>query len=223
MTEEYNTIHDLPRFERPRERLREKGVVNLLDRELLAIIIEKGRVGKSALSLAGDLISKFGDLENLKKSSLSELQEVKGIGFATACKIKTSFELGLRIGKSNFKYNKKIDEPADVYDLFCNELGSKEEEHFILLSLNSSNKIISVDKISIGTGNAGFIHPQKIFKPPIKHSAASIIMVHNHPSGNSKPSFEDKKFTKKVKKISESLDIRFLDHIIITKEEFKTI
>ena len=211
------TIHDLPQNERPRERLKKVDVDNLSLQELLALIIERGKRGENVLSVAQNLLARFGSLEKIKEASLEELQKVKGIGFATACKLKTAFKLGEKASEKFEKYGQKIETPKDVFNLFKNELGDKKKEHFKLLSLNSRNKLISIDDISIGTLNASLAHPREIFLAAIKHSAASIILVHNHPSGDPTPSKDDIEITKRIVEAGKILGIEVLDHIIITK------
>jgi len=215
-----STIHDLPQEERPRERLRKVGVNNLSLQELLALVIEKGKKGENVLSIAQNLLAFFGNLEKIKEASIEELQKVKGIGFATACKLKAAFKLGEKALAESERYGQKIETPKDVFDILKNDLGSKKKEHFKLLSLNSRNHLISIDDISIGTLTASLAHPREIFYPAIKNSAATIILVHNHPSGDSTPSKEDIKITKRLIKVSQLLGIKISDHLIIGGDKF---
>ena len=214
------TLHDLPREERPRERLKKVGVDNLSLAELLALVIEKGKRGENVLTIAQNLISHFGNLENIKKASIEELCQVKGIGFATACKLKASFKLGEKAQTTSTKYGQKIESPKDVFELLKNDLGDKKKEHFKVLSLDSRNKLISIDDVSIGTINANLVHPREVFKTAIQHLAVSIILVHNHPSGDPEPSEDDLEITKRITKVGKLIGINVLDHIIITKAKF---
>jgi len=213
------TIHDLPQNERPRERLKKVDVDNLSLQELLALIIERGKRGENVLSVAQNLLARFGSLEKIKEASLEELQKVKGIGFATACKLKTAFKLGEKASEKFEKYGQKIETPKDVFNLFKNELGDKKREHFKLLSLNSRNRLINIDDISIGTLNASLVHPREVFLAAIKNSAASIILVHNHPSGDPTPSKDDIEITKRIIEAGKIMGIDVLDHIIISKSK----
>jgi DNA repair protein RadC len=163
------TLHDLPQEERPRERLRKVGVDNLSLQELLALIIERGKKGENVLTIAQNLLSHFGSLTRIKGASIEELQKVKGIGFATACKLKAAFKLGEKTLAKPKRYGQKIETPKDIYELFKNELGDKKKEHFKILSLTSRNRIISIDDISIGTLTASLAHPREIFYPAIKN------------------------------------------------------
>ena len=215
-----STIHDLPQEERPRERLRKVGVDNLSLQELLALIIEKGKRGENVLTIAQNLLAYFGNLKKIKEASIEELQKVKGAGFATACKLKAALKLGEKTLVKSERYGQRIENPKDVYELFKNELGDKKKEHFKVLSLTSRNRIISIDDVSIGTLTASLAHPREIFYPAIKNSAASIILVHNHPSGDPTPSKNDIEITKKILKASKILGIKLSDHLIIGENKF---
>jgi len=214
------TLHDLPKEERPRERLKKVGVDNLSLTELLALVIERGKKGENVLNIAQNLISHFGNLENIKKASIEELCQVKGIGFATACKLKAVFKLGEKAQTKPTKYGQKIESPKDVFELLKNDLGDKKKEHFKILSLDSRNKLISIDDVSVGTINANLVHPREVFKTAIQHLAVSIILVHNHPSGDPEPSEDDLEITKRITEAGKLIGINVLDHIIITRTKF---
>lgn len=214
------TIHDLPQEERPRERVQKVGVDNLSLQELLALIIEKGTAGENVLTIAQNLLAHFGNLAKIKEASLKELQKVKGIGFATACKLKAAFKLGEKVQSQYKKFGQKIETPKDVYNLLKNDLVNKKKEHFKVLSLDSRNRLIDIDDVSIGTVNANLAHPREIFQSPIKNSAVSIILVHNHPSGDPKPSEGDLIITNRLVEAGKILDIAVIDHIIVTNTNF---
>ena len=213
------TIHDLPYEERPRERLKKVGVDNLSIQELLAIIIERGTKGENVLTISQNLLAHFGNLNRIKSASIEELQKVKGIGFATACKLKSAFKLGEKALNNFEKYGQEIHSPKDVFNLLRNELGDKKKEHFKLLSLNTRSKLISIDDISVGTLNASLSHPREIFHSAIKNSAASIILVHNHPSGDPTPSEDDIRVTKEIIEAGKIMGINVFDHVIITRDK----
>lgn len=214
------TLHDLPAEERPRERLEKIGVDNLSIQELLALIIERGRRGQNVLSIAQNLLAEFGSLTKIKEASLKELQQVKGVGFATACKLKAAFKLGEKALAKHKRCGQKIESPEDVYHLLKQDLAAKKKEHFVVLSLSSRSRLISVDRISVGTLNANLAHPREIFQAGIQNSAASLILVHNHPSGELEPSADDLMITQKLKKAGQILDIEVADHIIIAADGF---
>jgi DNA repair protein RadC len=223
MSDKYFTLHDLPQEDRPRERLKEVGVDKLSIQELLALIVEKGRKGESVLSVSQHLLARFGNLAKMKEASVEELMEVKGIGFATACKLKAALKLGEKALNKHNKYEYEIRGPKSVFDLLKNELGNKKKEHFKILSLNTRKKLISIDEISIGILDSSLAHPREIFKPAIQNSAASIILVHNHPSGDPTPSNDDIKMTERLIKAGKIMGIEIDDHVIIADRFFASL
>ncbi len=214
------TVRDLPLEERPRERLQEVGVDNLSIQELLALIIEKGGKGQSVLTVAQNLLAHFGNLNKMKNASIEELKKVKGIGFATACKLQAAFKLGEKSKIQITKYGEKIEGPESVFKLLRNEIGDKKKESFYILSLTTRNNLISVDKVSTGTLSASLAHPREVFLAAIKNSTSSVIIVHNHPSGDTQPSKDDLEITKRLVKAGKILGINVIDHIIVTKDNY---
>ena len=214
------TLRDLPKEERPRERLKKVGVDNLSLSELLALVIEKGGKGENVLSIAQNLLSRFGNLAKIKEASIEELEQVSGIGFATACKLKAAFKLGEKAQNITAKYGQKIQSAKDVFEFLKNDLGNKKKEHFRALSLDSRNQLIGIDDVSIGTINANLVHPREVFKTAIQHLAVSIVIVHNHPSGDPEPSEDDIRSTKRLVEAGKLIDIDVLDHIIIARDKF---
>lgn len=213
------TIHDLPREDRPRERLQEVGVDNLSIQELLTLIIERGQKGRNALTIAQNLLAHFGNLAKIKEASIEELQEVKGIGFATACKLKASFKLGEKAQNHHKRYGQKIETPEDIYNLLKNNLHDKKKEHFKLLSLTSRNRLIAVDNISSGSLNSNIVHPREVFASAIANRAAQVVLAHNHPSGDPEPSADDLKITKRLVEAGKILGIEVVDHIIVAQDK----
>lgn len=198
---------------RPRERLEKQGVNVLSDAELLAIILQKGTYAENVIDMSNRLINKFG-IEKLAKCSLEELKTINGIGTAKACQIIALFELNKRCSLS--KNNGRIIKSAkDVYDYCHPKLSGLDKEHFTILHLDTKNKVIKDEVISIGTLNGTLVHPREVFKSAIKESANAVILVHNHPSGDSTPSEEDKEITKLLMEAGELLDIKVLDHVIV--------
>ena len=214
------TIHDLPKEERPRERLTRVGVDNLSIQEILALIIESGKKGENVLTLAQNLLAHFGNLAKMKEASIEELQKVKGIGFATACKLTAAFKLGEKAMINSEKFGQKIERSKDVFNLLKNELGKKKKEYFKVLSLDSRDRLINIDTVSVGTLNASLAHPREIFFSAIKNSAAKIILTHNHPSNDPEPSEDDLTITKRLVETGKILGIEVVDHIIVTKNGF---
>ena len=223
MCDKYFTLHDLPREDRPRERLKKVGVDNLSIQELLALVVEKGRKGKSVLSVSQNLLARFGNLAKMKEASVEELQEVDGIGFATACKLKAALKLGEKALNKHDRYGYEIIGPKAVFDLLKNDLGNKKKEHFKILSLTTRKTLISIDNISIGILDSSLAHPREIFKPAIQNSAASIILVHNHPSGDPTPSNDDIKMTERLIQAGKIMGIEIDDHVIIADNLFASL
>jgi DNA repair protein RadC len=214
------TIHDLPPNDRPRERLQQVGADNLSVQELLALIIERGRPGLNVLSIAQNLLAEFGNLKRIKEASLKELQEVKGVGKATACKLQAAFKVGEKAQNNCKRYGQKIDSPEDVFKLLKDKIGNKKREHFVILSLDSRDCLININNNSIGILDSSLAHPREIFHTAIRNSANSIILAHNHPSGNPEPSDGDIRITKKLSKASELIGIKIKDHIIVGSDKF---
>lgn len=211
-------IKDIAEENRPRERFQKLGADALSDAELLAIILQKGTFKENAVDMSNRLISKYG-LEKLSELSLKELQEINGIGPAKALQIKALFELAKR--SSTAKNNPAaIKSAKDVFCLFQEQLKDEKQEKFIVLMLNSKNKTIGEETISLGTLDCALLHPREVFKSAIKNSAAKIILIHNHPSGDPTPSEADRKITEKLAEAGEMLNIPIIDHVIIGQEKW---
>jgi len=207
----------MPESSRPRERFKLKGAEALSDAELFAIILRTGSVYENVVDMSNRLISKFG--LDLFDCSLKELQEVKGIGPSKAMQILAMSELGKRHNASK-KVVKKISCAEDVYNLFKDRLRDEKQENFYVLMLNTKNVVIKDELISKGVLDSALIHPREVFKPAIKNSAARIILIHNHPSGDPSPSEEDLDITKAIMEVGEKIGIRVVDHVIVGRETF---
>jgi len=213
------TLHDLPRTERPRERFARYGPEALSAYELLAIILGNGIKGESVLLVAQRLLKAFGDLKGLSQASIEELSRVKGIGLARAIQIKAIFELGKRI-EQNQDDKIVISNPVDVAKIVGPRLNHKQKEHFLLLSLDTRNTVKKISELTVGILDSSLIHPREVFKEAIQSLAHSIILVHNHPSGNPDPSEVDIEITKKMVEAGSIIGIRVLDHIITAHPKF---
>ena len=222
-------IKDMPEQNRPRERFLKQGPEALSDAELFAILLrtgtrgkknEKGELmpGENVIEMSNRLIKEYG-IDKLFDCSLKELQEINGIGPSKAMQILVMNEILKRIHLSE-KPITKITCAEDVFNLMYDRLKDKKEEHFYVLMLNTKNNIIGEQLISKGILDASIIHPREVFKPAIRNSASKIILVHNHPSGNSEPSKNDLEITEKLIKAGEEIDVKVLDHIIIGKDRW---
>lgn len=210
------TVRDLPLSERPRERLRKHGEEALSAQELLALILGRGTKNDSVLSVAQRLLSHFGDLNKLASAGLEELAQIKGIGPAKAAQIKAVFELGKRNLSSWDKTEKtKISSAEDVFRMFGQKLKGKKKEHFLVLLLDSRNRLLRAAEISVGSLDASIVHPREVFKEAIAESASRLILIHNHPSGDPKPSEADVEITKRLAAAGKILGLEILDHVIV--------
>ena len=217
------TVRDLPRQERPRERLQKFGPEALSAQELLALVIGRGIPKKSVMNIAQELLARFGNIKAISQATIEELSQIRGIGLAKAAQLKACFELGKREDLEPELKNFDIKDPEAVVKAIRVSIKDKAKEHFKLILLNPRNKIIGISTISIGTLNASLVHPREVFKDAITHSAASVVLAHNHPSGDPEPSEDDIKITKKLVDSGKILGIEVLDHIIIAKNGFKSL
>lgn len=214
------TIHDLPKAERPRERLRSLGPEALSGQELLALLIGRGIPGKSAITIAQDLISRFGNLHSVSSATIEELSGVRGVGLAKAAQIRAAFELGRRRDLEPDMGRCSIKSPLDLVNAVRKGILEKAREHFKLVLLNTRNRIIGISTISIGTLNASLVHPREVFRDAVVHSASSIILVHNHPSDDPEPSDDDITLTRRLADAGRLMGIEVLDHIIVTRRAY---
>ena len=211
-------IKDMPRVERPREKLMRYGPDKLSVEELLAIIIRTGRKGESALEVSAKIIKRF-TAEGLAKLTHADLKSQPGIGPVKACELLACFELGRRFitGKKASIYLK----PKDIWE-GLRDIRDRKKEHFVVFYLDTRNQEIKREIISIGCLNANLVHPREVFEPAVKNLAASVIVAHNHPSGNLEPSQEDIDLTKRLAGAGKLLGIELLDHVIVSKEGFSS-
>ena len=211
-------IKDMDLSIRPRERLLKYGVESLGSDELLAIILRCGTKSISVKDLSNDIINKIG-INNLENATIEELTSIKGIKEAKAISILAAIELGKRVLKKDSS-NIVINNNRIIYDLLKYDFINAYQEHFVALFLDTKNKLIAKETIFKGTISYSTIHPREIFKLAVKHSAYSIIVVHNHPSGNSTPSSADIELTKKLQDSGNMIGIPVLDHIIIGNNNY---
>jgi len=215
-TEKYLTIKDWAEQDRPREKLLAKGIASLSDAELIAILIGSGNKNESAVELSKKILKESNNnLSIISKLNVNDLKKFKGIGRAKAINIIAAFELGRRNGQTNVLEKNKITNSKDVFEFFHPKLCTLPYEEFWVLYLNRSNKIIDHLKISQGGISGTVADSRIILKKAIEKLATSIVLVHNHPSGNNQPSKSDINLTQKLITAGKTLDINVLDHIII--------
>lgn len=213
------TMHDLPREERPRERLVKFGESALSAQELLQLILGRGIAGESVAAIAQKLLTQFGSLQKLSEASIEELSSIKGIGLAKAVQIKATFEVGRRLSNQTPLYkSKELTDSQKVYQLMKSKLKDYHKEHFYIIVLNSRG--YSIAEVSIGSLNASIVHPREVFAEAVKNKAASIILVHNHPSGDPEPSEDDLDLTQRMVEAGKILGIEVIDHVIISKNSY---
>ena len=209
-------MKELPPEDRPREKLIKNGAAALTDSELLAILIGSGTPEKSALDIARDLTADNGVLNNIAiVHDVKELAKTKGLGRAKASIIIAALELGRRIASAEPLLRDSITSPEDGVALLMPRLRYEAKEHFLVVLLNSKNKVLEIKQISEGSLNSPVVHPREVFAPAVLHHAAAILTAHNHPSGDPTPSKEDKALTNTLVQAGKYMGIPVLDHIII--------
>jgi len=209
-------IKDLPRVERPREKLIQYGPSKLSNSELLAILLRSGKKGENVVEMAGKILKRF-RADKLPFLTFDELKNYPGIGQAKACEIVACFELGKRLLR-----NKKAELILSPNDVFARlgDLRDRKKEYFCIFYLDSRNQEIKREVISVGSLNANLVHPREVFEPAVKNLAAQVILAHNHPSGNTEPSEEDIILTKRLVEAGKILGIEVLDHVIVARKGF---
>ncbi len=211
------SVKEWPEDEQPRERLQKYGSASLSDAQLLGIIIRSGRGGRSAVDLGMELLEKFGSLEGIAQAGFNEIcgkNGVKGIGRAKAAEIKAAIELGRRHQKPSLA-GASFCSSEEVASYYRPRMKDLKKEMFRCALLDTKNKIIRDEVISIGSLTSSIVHPRDTFKTAVRESAAAVIFIHNHPSGDTKPSQEDILLTRRLVQAGELLGIQVLDHIII--------
>ncbi|WP_338451471.1 DNA repair protein RadC [Niallia oryzisoli] len=216
-------IRDYPKDERPRERYIHYGPESLSNQELIALMLRTGTKEESVLQLSNRLLTHFEGLRLLKDATLDEITSIKGIGTAKAIQVLASIELGRRI--SNLQHDDRyvIRSPEDGAKYVMNDMRFLSQEHFVTLYLNTKNQVLHKKTIFIGSLNASIVHPREIYKEALRRSAASIVCVHNHPSGDPSPSREDIEVTRRIVECGKILGIELLDHLIIGENKFVSL
>ncbi len=209
-------IKDLPKIERPREKLIKYGPERLNNSELLAILLRTGHKNLNVVELAQRILKKFNS-QNLVNIHVDELKKAFGLGPAKACEIVACFELGKRLLKD--KKTQIYLQPKEIWQEL-KDIRNNKKEHFVIFFLDARNQEIKREIISVGSLNANLVHPREVFEPAVKHLAAQVILAHNHPSGDPEPSEDDLEITKRLVEAGKILGIEVIDHIIVAKNDF---
>lgn len=213
-------ISSWPCDERPRERLLARGADGMSDAQLIAILLRTGRERQSAVDLAVRLLSEFGDLRELVQASATELCRIDGVGPAKAAQLKAAQELGRRIASTPLRVGSPLESSAIVFEHFGPLLKGLKQERFIGLYLDGKHRVVSQRTISEGSLTASLVHPREAFAPAVRTSAAAVVFLHNHPSGDETPSREDKELTSRLAACGRLLGIPMLDHVVVGAERY---
>ena len=207
-------IREMPRDERPREKLLGRGAAALTDPELLAILLRTGVPGANAVEVARQLLERYRSLSGLSRCTVREIASIRGIGATKAIQLVAAFGLGQRLANERLA-RQKLDSPELVYDLVTAEMRTLHKESLRVILLDTRYRLLQMEEISIGSVNESIAHPRDVFRPAVISSAYAVIVVHNHPSGDPSPSQSDHSLTRRLAEAAELLQIKLLDHIII--------
>lgn len=215
-------IKDWPAEDRPREKLLTRGAEALSETELLALLLRTGNAstGESAVDHARLLLNRFHSLKGIDDASIQELRAIKGIGPAKTAELKACMEIARRLRQQKWEVGEALRSSEDVFRHFSERLAKEKREMFYVVLLNNKNRKIREVKISEGSLTASLVHPREVYNPVIRESAAAVIFVHNHPSGDPAPSPEDLEITRRLKEVGEVMGIRVLDHVVIGHDRY---
>ena len=213
-------IREIPMKERPRERFMRYGKEALSNQELIAIILRTGTTKKSVLALAHEVMRAHASVRKISQTSVMELSEIPGLGEAKAIQLLSALELGKRLFEESFGNEPMLTDPEKVYTMMRPRLESSTQEEFHALYLNTKGRLITAKKLFVGSLSSAIVHPRELFKYAVSVSAANVILVHNHPSGDPTPSSSDDKMTHMMVKNGTMMDIPILDHIVIGHGEY---
>lgn len=217
------TLRDIPKEERPRERMLQFGAQVLSNSELIAILLRTGTVAESAVGLAQRVLAEAGGLRNLVNLRTEQLTNIKGIGVAKALQVQAGIELGRRLAQSELDPAEIVRSPQDVARYVMEDLRYLQKEHFVCLFLNTKNHVIAQETLSIGSLNASIVHPREVFRAAIERGSYALICIHNHPSGDPTPSPEDLEMTHRLVEAGNIIGIDILDHLIIGEQKYVSL
>lgn len=213
-------VREIPLEDRPRERMLFHGAESLSNAELLAILLRTGLRGWSAVDLADQILKRFGGARKLVEADLQELIDMPGMGLAKAAQLKAAIEFGRRIARMSNESRPQFLHPSEAAHYMMDRLRFERKEHFVALHLDTKHRLIGEEIVSVGSLNSSIVHPREIFKTALKRSAAAIICLHNHPSGDPTPSYEDVDVTRRLVEAGEILGVEVLDHIVLGENCF---
>lgn len=223
MTDKFYSIQDMPLSERPRERLTRFGAESLTMAELIAVLLGSGTKSMPVLQLAQTIVNHFGGLQQLADATVEELCQVKGIGQAKAIQLRAAISLGQRISRQTLPIKYKIENPLQAYQIIQEVIQDEKRELFLVILLDVKGCLIGHHVIAIGTLSNVQVHPREVFYPAIRHTAASMILVHNHPSGDLTPSQCDYELTKKLVEAGKLIGITINDHLIVSHKGYLSL
>ncbi|HEX7643280.1 MAG TPA: DNA repair protein RadC [Burkholderiaceae bacterium] len=212
-------ITDWPADQRPRERLIEHGAQALSDAELLAVFLRMGVAGKSAVDLGREMLAHFGSLNRMFSAKLTDFSAINGLGPAKYAQLQAVLELARRSLKEELRASDTLSSPRAVKEYLRHSLGTKAHEAFAVLFLDVKNRLIASEELFRGTLTRTSVHAREIVKAALAHNAAGVILAHNHPSGSCEPSMSDQALTKVLKEALELVEVRVLDHVVVTARD----
>jgi DNA repair protein RadC len=219
----YHSMQHLPPQERPRERLVRFGAEALSMIELIAIVLGSGNKNKPVMQLAHELVAHFGGVNQLAEATLEELTAIKGIGLTKAIQLKAAFNLGMRAARQMIQPKYRIEQPAHAYHFIKDILEGQTRELLIVILQNARGYVICYEVVAIGSLSEVIVHPREVFYPAIRHKAASLILVHNHPSGDPTPSRKDLDLTQQLVEIGCIMALPLKDHLIIGRQCYTSL
>ncbi|MCP8967322.1 RadC family protein [Ectobacillus ponti] len=216
-------IREMTKGDQPRERMISEGAGSLSNAELLAVLLRTGSKAESVMTLSNRILSHFDGLRLLKDATIEEITSLHGIGTVKAIQLIAAFELGRRMVRLEYKERYSIRSPEDCAKYMMEEMRFLQQEHFVCLYLNTKNQVIHRQTVFIGSLNASIVHPREVFREAFRRSAASLICLHNHPSGDPAPSREDIEVTKRLAECGKIMGVELLDHLIIGEHRFVSL
>lgn len=213
-------IQNLPEDDRPRERLMRQGPESMATSELVAVILGSGTKGVSVLQIAQEIVARFGTLEKLAEATIEEFCQIKGLGKAKAIQLKAALSLGVRVARGSNEPKYKIQNPWHAYHLVKDILENEKKEIFMVILQDVKGHVLHTLKVAVGSLSSSVVHPREVFHPAVRHHAASLVLAHNHPSGDPTPSREDLETTRHLIEAGKMMGIPVNDHLVIGKNAF---